>query len=43
MTDQEILGGADPSDAEMVLVGDYTAGLWVKDNSVENLTKLRRY
>lgn len=40
VTDQEILGGADPSDAEMVLVGDYTAGLWVKDNSVENLTKI---
>ena len=40
VTVQEILGGADPSDAEMVLVGDYTAGLWVKDNSVENLTKI---
>ena len=40
VTDQEILGGADPSDAEMVLVGDYTAGLWVMDNSVENLTRI---
>lgn len=40
VTDQEILGGADPNEAEMVLVGDYTAGLWVKDNSVENLTRI---
>ena len=40
VTDREILGGADPNEAEMVLVGDYTAGLWVKDNSVENLTRI---
>ncbi len=41
-TDQEILKGTDPDAAQMVLVGDYTAGLWVKDNSVENLTKIAR-
>ena len=40
VTDQEILDGADSNEAEMVLVGDYTAGLWVKDNSVENLTRI---
>ena len=35
-----VLGNTGLSMMEMVLVGDYTAGLWGKDNSVENLTKI---
>ncbi len=42
VTDTEILKGAGTEDAEAVLVGDYAAGLWVKDNSVENLTRIAR-
>lgn len=42
ITAEEILKGADTDQADMVLVGDYAAGLWVRDKSVENLEKIAR-
>ena len=42
VTDKDLREGMDAAAGDMVLVGDYTAGLWVKDNSVENLTRIVR-
>ena len=42
VTGQDSEQGADPDSADVVLVGDYTAGLWVKDKSIENLTRIAK-
>lgn len=41
-TGEALLNGAEAEAFDMVLVGEYVAGLWVKDKRVENLTRIAR-
>ena len=42
VTDSEILRGAEPESADIVIAGEYAAGLWVRDKTPENLARIVR-